>query len=138
MGVIDKVAIGEFFLVLIMIGLGYWYYHDTQQTILALNVNNAQLTTAVATQKAVIQAELDEVKKQNDAMTKLQKSADASENARRDLEDKLHKHNLTAIARRNAAGLQSRINSATVKAFSDIEHLTDPNPSVPTTTATKK
>lgn len=139
-GISSKVAIGEFVLMLLMIASGYVYYHFSQQEIITLHENNAKLTVAVQTQKETITAQIEAVKIQNAAMLALQQSRDESENNRRNLEDKLHKHDLAAIARGNSVALETRINRATIKMFSDIERLTDPKiaPTVSPTPPVKK
>lgn len=133
-GISSKIAIGEFLLMMLMIAGGYFYYHITQNEIVTLKVNQAQLETAVATQKETIAAQIAATTNQNAAMLSLQQTADNAENARRNAEDSLRKHNLDAIARINAALLESHMNQATIRAFLDIEHLTDPNATIPAPT----
>jgi septal ring factor EnvC (AmiA/AmiB activator) len=43
-----------FVVILVMGGIGYWYYNDTQATISTLTANNAKLETAVQTQEDAI------------------------------------------------------------------------------------
>ena len=43
-----------FVVILVMGGIGYWYYNDTQNTIATLTENNAKLGVAVATNEATI------------------------------------------------------------------------------------
>lgn len=126
-GISSKIAIVEFLIMSLMIAVGYFYYHYTQEEIITLNVNAAKLQTAVDIQRTTINAQLAATAKQNAAMLTLQQKSDAAENARRTAEDTLRKHNLDAIARNNAASLEAHINQATVKAFLDIEHITDPS-----------
>lgn len=125
-GISNKVAIAEFIAILLMMVGGYVYYHFSQQEIMTLHETNAKLTVAVETQKITIAAQIEAAKIQNAAMLALQQSNNDSENVRRQLEGKLRKHDLAAIARGNSAALESRMNRATKKAFLDIETLTDP------------
>lgn len=126
-GISSKIAVGEFIVMLLMIMGGYVYYHFTEQEIVNLKVNAAKLESAVNIQKETIEAQKAATEKQNAAMLTLQQKSDDAENARRNAEDSLRKHNLDAIARANAELLESHINQATIRAFLDIEHLTDPN-----------
>jgi len=45
-----------FVVILVMGGIGYWYYNDTQATISTLTENNAKLGMAVETQEAAIES----------------------------------------------------------------------------------
>ena len=40
--------------IMLMGGIGYWYYNDTQERMAILQENNAKLETAVATNEAAI------------------------------------------------------------------------------------
>lgn len=126
-GISGKIAIAEFIIMLLMGGVGFVYYHFTEQTIINLNIAKAQLETAVSTQKETIAAQTAAAEKQNTAMLALQQSRDESEAGRRTLEDLLQKHDLAAIARKNSSALEIRINRATDKVFTDIEQLTSPS-----------
>ena len=46
-----KIMIG---IIIMMSGIGYWYYTDTQNTIAVLTANNAKLNLAVATNEETI------------------------------------------------------------------------------------
>jgi hypothetical protein len=137
-GISSKIAIGEFLILLLVVAAGYFYYQFTQNEIVTLKVNAAQLQTAVQTQKDTIQSQINATALQNSAMLSLQQKSDAAEDARRVAEDSLRKHNLDALARNNAAVLETHLNQATVKAFLDIEHLTDPNVKVDVNSQVKK
>jgi len=45
-----------FVIILVMGGIGYWYYNDTQATISTLTENNAKLGMAVETQEVAIES----------------------------------------------------------------------------------
>ena len=49
-----KLAGVLFVVILVMTGIGYWYYNDTQQTIATLTENNAKLETATQLQEEAI------------------------------------------------------------------------------------
>jgi hypothetical protein len=125
-GIMSKVVLIQFAVIVCMVGLGYMYYTHSQDTIQKLNQNNAKLETAIQMQEQTIAAQKDAVQKQNAAMFVLQQRLSDAEIKRKDLEARLRRADLQAMARNNAADLEARINRATVQAFRDIETVTAP------------
>ena len=105
-----------FVVILVMGGIGYWYYTDTQEKISVLTTNNAKLETAVATQE--------------DAINSLQESyaAMAAENQRINeayaeirrqnnrLSEKLADMDLGLLAQEKPESIERAVNNGTVNA----------------------
>jgi len=103
---------------------GYFYYKNTQATILSL-------TTEVATMQLAAQAYVSTI-------TRLQEEKINNENALRDLGKKLriseeyedsllnilHKHNLTNLAAKKPGMIEKRINEGTKNALDSLERTT--------------
>jgi len=138
-GIMGKVVLIQFAVMACMVGLGYWYYTSSQDTIMQLNKDKAKLETAVQLQEQTIAAQKQAAERQNAAMFELQQSLANAEITRRELETKLRKADLQAMARNNAGDLEAKVNRATTQAFRDIETVTSPKdrpapPAPPATT----
>jgi len=106
---------------LLMGGLGYWYYTDSQARIKILTENNAKLEVANKTNQETINTLQADAKKFGELNSQLQKQLQESEKYKDELITKLHKHNLTALSLKKPALIEKRINDATRKVFDDIE-----------------
>jgi chromosome segregation ATPase len=121
-----KIAVLEFILMLALGAFGVTYFKYTEKEMAALYEDKAKLETAVSTQQDTIAAQEKAAKEQAAQMITLQQSVADAENKRRDLEEKLRQKNIANMARSNTSDLESRINRATTKAFSDITAITTP------------
>ena len=114
-----------FLLVLgIMAGIFYWYFEYSQGKIQVLLENNSKLTAAVQTQNETIKAQEAFSLKQNQDITALQEGLQSANNDKNVLIQKLLKIDLNAHARKNSTATEKKINSATAKAFKDLEAIT--------------
>lgn len=116
----------QLIVILLMVAGGYAYFRYSQGVIATLHENNARLETAVKTQEETIAAQQAAAVRQNEQTLILQQNLGSSETVRRDLEARLRRANLEAMARANSADLERRMNSATERAFRDIEVITAP------------
>lgn len=114
--------------IVLMGGASYAYFRYSQAEIATLHENIAKLETAVRIQEETIKAQQEAAKKQNAAMLGLQQDVMQAESQRRDLEIKLRKHDLEALARSRSGELEQKMNQATIRAFRDIEVLTGAKP----------
>lgn len=125
-GIMSKVVLIQFAAMACMVGLGYWYYTSSQDTIQQLTKDKAKLETAVQMQEQTIAAQKQAADRQNAAMFSLQQHLAEAEQTRKDLEGKLRRSDLQAMARNNASALEAKVNRATVQTFRDIEIVTAP------------
>lgn len=120
----NKIVLAQFIVISVLIGIGYFYYSHSQLTIHNLTEANTKLEIAVRTNEETIKEQSAAIQRQNTAQTTLQESLNASELARRNLEIRLRRANLEALARANAVDIERRINQETDKIFRDIEQIT--------------
>ena len=107
----------SFVVILMMSGIGYWYYNDTQERMEILQANNATLKAnqanleqAIATQQETmeqLQKDFEQVAEQN---AKLQEQYAAIRRQNQRLADKLEKIDLEAAAISNAEGIERAVN----------------------------
>jgi septal ring factor EnvC (AmiA/AmiB activator) len=102
--------------ILVMGGIGYWYYNDTQETISTLTANNAKLETAVQTQEDAINslqesyaAMAAENQRINDAYAEIRR-----QNNR--LSQKLADMDLGLLAQEKPESIERAVNNGTVNA----------------------
>jgi cell division protein FtsB len=102
--------------ILVMGGIGYWYYTDSQATIAALTANNSKLETAVETQEDAITslqdsyaAAQEENQRLNNAYTEIRR-----QNSR--LSEKLSDIDLGLLAAEKPDSIERAINNGTVNA----------------------
>ena len=108
------------YLILIILGVlgsigagAFWYYKNTQERIAILQENNAKLEVALETSQASIESLQQALAKINELNNKLQADLQKAEAYGDDLRAKLRKHNLTALALKNAKELEGKMNGAT-------------------------
>jgi chromosome segregation ATPase len=109
--------------ILMMGGIGYWYYNDSQERMKILQENNATLKAnqanleqAIATQQETmeqLQKDFEAAAAENAA---LQEAYTAIRNQNRRLADKLEKIDLEAAAIANAEGIERAVNRGTENA----------------------
>ena len=109
--------------ILMMGGIGYWYYNDSQERMKILQENNATLKAnqanleqAIATQQETmeqLQKDFEAAAAENAA---LQEAYTAIRNQNRRLADKLEQIDLEAAAIANAEGIERAVNRGTENA----------------------
>jgi cell division protein FtsB len=127
-------------LVLVMGGLGYWYYKDSQATIQQLMLNNATLKANQLTLEETIRTNNETIARQqadaaqfaaaNDQLRSQLVEAEAYSD---DLQAKLRNHNLTVLTAQRPGLIETRVNRATARLFDELEQITGATP--PTITA---
>lgn len=102
--------------ILVMGGVGYWYYNDTQARMAILQDNNAKLNIAVETNEAALESlqadyatAQNEISSLNDAYTAIRRQNQV-------LADKLQEIDLTAAAISNAESIERAVNRGTENA----------------------
>jgi len=115
-----------FVLMCAMGGGGYLYFQATQATIRDLSANNAILENEVNTQKQTIGTLQADYRRYNDLNQELQRSLQAANAAKDELQDKLSKHDLTMLSLRKPGLIERTVNRGTQKAFDDFTVLTTP------------
>jgi chromosome segregation ATPase len=102
--------------ILVMGGVGYWYYNDTQARMAILQDNNAKLNIAVETNEAALESlqadyatAQNEISSLNDAYTAIRRQNQV-------LADKLQEIDLTAAAISNAESIERAVNTGTENA----------------------
>lgn len=125
-GISNKLVLVQFVIIVTLVGAGYAYFRHSQSVIAGLHEDKAKLETAVKLQEDTISAQKNHAQKQNTENLRLQQNLFDAENQRRDLEIKLRRKNLEAMARANSVDLEQRINKATEHAFKEIESVTKP------------
>jgi len=121
-----KLSAIMFVLMCAMGGGGYLYFQATQATIRDLSANNAILESEVNTQKQTIGTLQADYRRYNELNQELQRSLQAANAAKDELEDKLSKHDLTMLSLRKPGLIERTVNRGTQKAFDDFTVLTTP------------
>jgi len=102
--------------IMVMGGVGYWYYNDTQARMAILQENNAKLETAVATNEQALESlQADYASAQNE-ISSLNAAYTAIRRQNQQLADKLQQIDLTAAAIANAEGIERAVNRGTENA----------------------
>ena len=123
-------------LVLVMGGLGYWYYKDSQATIAALTQNNAtlranqaQLEEAIRTSNETIARQQADAAQFEQANNDLRSRLNEAEVYQDELASRLARHDLTRLTLQRPGLIETRVNNATERLFREMEGLTGaPNP----------
>lgn len=116
-------------------GVGYgamWYYKDTQARIATLRENNAKLEVAIQTSEASIDALQQTMEQIAEANKNLQNQLQKAEQYGDELQSKLRRHNLTALALKKPALLEGKMNGATANLWRDLEKDTGGDGDAPT------
>jgi len=141
MGIGMKLAGIMFLILVVVLGLGYWYYNDQQARMAILQENNAKLTVAVKTNEETIKVMKDHEVQQAAQITELQTGLNQATQERKDLEAKFHDRDIAALGRSDAKLLEEKINKATQRVFDDLQVTTggtpDPVPLPPQKPAAK-
>ncbi len=102
--------------IVVMGGIGYWYYNDTQERMAILQENNAKLETAVALNEAAIDQMQADFASQQTELNRINKEyADIRrENSR--LANKLADIDLSLLAAEKPTSIERAVNRGTVNA----------------------
>ena len=96
--------------IMVMGGVGYWYYNDTQARMAILQENNAKLETAVQTNEQALESlQADYASAQNE-ISSLNAAYTAIRRQNQQLADKLQRIDMTAAAIANAEGIERAVN----------------------------
>jgi septal ring factor EnvC (AmiA/AmiB activator) len=102
--------------ILVMGGVGYWYYNDTQARMAILQDNNAKLNIAVQTNEAALESlQADYASAQNE-ISSLNEAYASIRRQNQRLADKLQEIDLTAAAISNAESIERAVNRGTENA----------------------
>ncbi len=122
-----KLAFVSAAMMLVLCGVFYWYYNDTQERIAILNANNAKLETAVAISEESISTMRRDAVRNAELNVQLQQELQKSEQYGDELRATLQKHNLTALAQKKPGLIENRMQNATDSLWNDLRGITDPN-----------
>jgi len=111
-----KVAGVLLIIMMVMGGIGYWYYKDTQARIAILQENNAKLEIAVATNEEALESLQENYASAQAELTNLNEQYQSIRRQNQRLADKLQEIDLTAAAIANAAGIERAVNRGTENA----------------------
>ena len=102
--------------IMVMGGIGYWYYTDTQARMAILQDNNAKLNIAVETNEAALDSlQADYATAQNE-ISSLNAAYTSIRRQNQRLADKLQEIDLTAAAIVNAESIERAVNRGTENA----------------------
>ena len=108
---------GVFALVMLLMGgLGYWYYSDSQSTISTLQKNNAVLETSLELSERAVNTLKSNIATSNNQITQLNEDFANIRSQNNQLANKLEKHELGVLASRKPGLVERVINNATEKA----------------------
>jgi hypothetical protein len=122
-----KLAFVSAAMMLVLCGVFYWYYNDTQERIAILNENNAKLETAVQISESSIATLQKDAIRNAELSAQLQQELQKAEQYGDELRATLQKHNLTALAQKKPGLIENRMQNATDNLWDDLRSLTDPN-----------
>ena len=122
-----KLAFVSAAMMLVLCGVFYWYYNDTQERIAILNANNAKLETAVQISESSIATLQNDAIRNAELNVQLQQELQQAEKYGDELRATLQKHNLTALARKRPGQIENRMQNATDSLWDDLRGITDPN-----------
>jgi len=111
-----KVAGILLLIMMLMAGVGYWYYKDTQARLAILQENNAKLEIAVATNEEALESLQENYASAQAELTNLNEQYQSIRRQNQRLADKLQEIDLTAAAIANASGIERAVNRGTENA----------------------
>jgi FtsZ-binding cell division protein ZapB len=100
---------------------GFWYYNDTQARIATLRENNAKLEVAIQTSEESINNLQKTMETFAKANQQLQADLQKAEAYGDELQGKLRRHNLTALALKKPGLLEGKMNDATANLWRELE-----------------
>ena len=122
-----KLAFASAAMMLVLCGVFYIYYNDTQERIAILNANNAKLETAVQISESSIATLQADAIRNAELNVQLQQELQRAEQYGDELRATLQKHNLTSLAQRKPGLIENRMQNATDNLWDDLRGITDPN-----------
>jgi len=122
-----KLAFASAAMMLVLCGVFYIYYNDTQERIAILNANNAKLETAVQISESSIATLQADAIRNAELNVQLQQELQRAEQYGDELRATLQKHNLTSLAQRKPGLIENRMQNATDSLWDDLRGITDPN-----------
>ena len=122
-----KLAFVSAAMMLVLCGVFYWYYNDTQERIAILNANNAKLETAVQISESSIATLQNDAIRNAELSVQLQQELQRAEIYGDELRATLQKHNLTALAQKKPGLIENRMQNATDNLWDSLRSITDPN-----------
>lgn len=102
--------------IMVMSGIGYWYYTDTQERMAILQENNAKLEIAVETNEQALESLQVNYASAQQELTSLNAAYVSIRRQNQQLADKLQEIDLTAAAISNADGIERAVNRGTENA----------------------
>ena len=102
--------------IMVMGGIGYWYYTDTQARMAILQENNAKLEIAVQTNEAALESLQNDYTAAQTQLTTLNAEYTAIRRQNQQLANKLQEIDMTAAAVSNPDGIERAVNAGTVNA----------------------
>lgn len=109
------------------IGLGYWYYTDSQKRLKILEQENAQLEFANEQNVETILDMSARIEKNNKLVERLQYKLQSTDDNVESIKKTLLEHDLTNLARRKPGLIEKRIQNASDKVIDDITEYTSDN-----------
>jgi chromosome segregation ATPase len=94
----------------------YWYYKDSQAKMMTLQANNAKLELAVKTNEETIKTLQQDYQQAAQQMTQVNTELNDSRLQNKELQLRLSKHELGALAAAKPGLVQNTVNNATTKA----------------------
>jgi hypothetical protein len=115
-----KIILGLAIIILILSGLGFWYFHYSQNQISTLNQNNAKLQTSLTIDEKTIAAQTAFAKIQSNQISSLQTvEQQAASDAAKAKASIITPQTITTTT--NTADLQSQLNKESSELFNDVE-----------------
>jgi len=111
-----KLAGAMAFLLLVIGGIFYWYYNDTQERMSALNQNNSKLELAVQVNEQTVNRLQSDYKLANKQLEKVNQEFTEIRQQNQLLTDKLSNHSLGNLAQSKPALVEKIISDASSKA----------------------
>jgi hypothetical protein len=111
-----KLALASAAMMLVLCGVFWWYYNDTQERMAILNENNAKLETAVAISEEAVSTLQADFAKANQELNRVNTEFAAIRAQNRVLADKLSKHDLGVLGAGKPGLVERLVNKGTVNA----------------------
>jgi chromosome segregation ATPase len=102
--------------IVVMGGIGYWYYNDTQGRMAILQENNAKLETAVALNEAAIDQMQADFASQQTELNRINQEYAAIRRENNRLANKLANIDLSLLAAEKPTSIERAVNRGTVNA----------------------
>lgn len=123
MGLGGKIAGGLSIALLVVCGIGYWYYTDSQKSINILTENNAKLETAAKTNEQTIIFLQTEYTKITEETQRLNNELAGTRRTNQLLVEKLSEHDIGFLAANKPELIENIINNASENALRCFEIL---------------